>query len=266
MEGIADYTFVEALGDATHGLLFLAARPSRLPGSDALVVVKVLTGANDDALRRFTRELRAFAAVQSPYLVALLDAGQQDDRFFYAREHLEGGTLRTPTRPLSRGDALRAVAHAALAAHALHEAGLAHRDIRPSNIWLHDEGAKLGDLSLAQSSGGGEAVTTMVPRSSEVMYLDPACIFGESASRASDVYSLGATLHFALSGRPVYKDLPEGDAVAAVRTIMRAKPELAEDLRDGEAALIRACLAPDSTDRPATAAEVADRLLALGSS
>ena len=264
MDGIADYVFTEDLGEATHGHLYLAKRPSRLPGSDEHVVVKVMSGTNEEALRRITRELRAFAAASSPYLVALLDAGQQDDVLFYAREQLGRGTLESQAQTLSRTDALVAMSNVARAAHALHESGIAHRDIRPGNVWLSETGAKLGDLALAQESKAGAQVTTMVSKSTAVAFLDPACLFGEAASRASDIYSIGATLHYALSGRTVYVGLSEGDAVLALRSILNGQAEIAGSLSAAEADLVRQCIAPNAADRPATADEVADRIDKLG--
>ena len=79
VDGIADYTFVRPLGKGSHGVLYVAVPPPRLGLDVEHVAVKVLAGGTDeDAFRRTTRELRAFAAAQSPYLVTLFDAGQQE--------------------------------------------------------------------------------------------------------------------------------------------------------------------------------------------
>ena len=108
------------------------------------MAVKVLAGrATDDVFRRATKELRAFAAVRSPYLVSLYDAGQQDGVFYYAMEYCPLGSLAAPVQQMSRAEVFRAVEHAALAVHALHEAGIVHRDIKPANVLLYDGGAKL---------------------------------------------------------------------------------------------------------------------------
>ena len=82
--GIADYQFVRHLGAGNHGVFYLAYRPERLHIDAEFVAVKVLTGSNSqDTFRRATRELAAFAAVRSPYLVTLYDAGQQGDDLYY---------------------------------------------------------------------------------------------------------------------------------------------------------------------------------------
>ncbi len=92
--GIADYRFVRHLGAGNHGVFYLAYRPERLHIDAEFVAVKVLTGtSSQDTFRRATRELAAFAAVRSPYLVTLYDAGQQGDDLYYSMEYLPAGSL-----------------------------------------------------------------------------------------------------------------------------------------------------------------------------
>jgi len=153
VDGIADYQFVRSLGRGNHGEFFLAKTPPRLPVQSEHVAVKVLSGETTEAtFRRATRELKAFAAVRSPYLVALYDAGQQAGVFYYSMEYLPDGSLAEPARQLDRGDVITAVAHAARAAHALHEVGVVHGDVKPRNVLVHDGGAKLSDLGLSRCS------------------------------------------------------------------------------------------------------------------
>src|SRR5262249_45532876 len=137
--GIADYRFVRLLGAGNHGVFYLAHRPERLQIDAEFVAVKVLTGSNShDTFRRATRELAAFAAVRSPSLVTLYDAGQQGDDLYSSMESLPAGSLADAAGALPPGQVLTAVADAARAADALHEAGMAHNDIKPGNIMLHD--------------------------------------------------------------------------------------------------------------------------------
>jgi eukaryotic-like serine/threonine-protein kinase len=260
VDRIADYHFVRSLGAGNHGSYYLAEKPARLPVSDAQVVVKVMSGrTSDETFRRATKELKAFAAVQSPYLVRLFDAGQESGVFFYAMEHLPLGSLAEPAKPLSQAEVRRAVAHAAMAAHALHEAGLVHRDIQPANVLLHADGAKLSDLGLAQVIQPGVTMTGMGAVAS-VEYVDPALLQGGRASAATDIWSLGITLHRALTGKGVYGELPDSDPLLALRRVLSSKPELEPELDLPTADLVRACLDPDPASRPRTAAEVAERL------
>jgi serine/threonine protein kinase len=249
MQGIADYVFVRPLGEGSHGVFYLAVPPPRLGLSVDHVAVKVLAGATDEeAVRRTTRELRAFASAQSPYLVTLFDAGQQDGSFFYSMEYFPMGSLAEPARPLKPTEVLVAVAQAALAAHALHEAGVVHRSIKPENVLLQEDGARLSDLGLAQALAPGQTVTGLGPIGA-VEYVEPAILLGQRGSRASDIWSLGVTLHRALTGVGVYGDLPANDALFAVRKVLSTRPQLSPTLDPAVAALLDRALAADPKDR-----------------
>jgi serine/threonine protein kinase len=258
MRGIADYEFIRPLGSGNYGHYFLAHRPARLPVDAAKVAVKVLAAESTEvAFRRATRELRAFAAVRSPYLVAPYDAGQQDGVFYYSTEYLPGGSLATQAAPLNHPAALRAVAHAARAAAALHAARIVHRDIKPGNVLLHGGGARLSDLGLAHVFAEGVTITGMGSLDS-VEYVDPALLLGERPQPAHDVWSLGVLLHRVVAGTGVYGPLPDGDALLALRRVVSTPPRLSGALPEPVAVLVRDCLAP-AADRPAATA-VADRI------
>jgi eukaryotic-like serine/threonine-protein kinase len=255
---LADFRVVRLIGEGNHGRFYLAHPPARLGIDDEFVAVKVFAGqCSEDAYRRGTRELRAFAAVDSPYLARVYDAVLEDN-FLYAMEYFPLGSLAAPARPLTHDDVLRAVEHAARAVHALHEGGLAHGDVKPGNVMLHENGGKLSDLGLARVFTAGAALTGMAPETS-VEYLDPSLLLGEPPSRATDIWALGATLHRALSGKGLYGELPERQPLLAIRRVQTTPPTLDPVLTADEAALVLACLAAPGS-RPATALEVADRI------
>jgi serine/threonine protein kinase len=261
--GIADYRFIRMLGAGNHGVFYLAYRPQRLNIDAELVAVKVLSGSNSqDTFRRATRELAAFAAVRSPFLVTLYDAGQQADDLYYSMEYLPAGSLEDAAGSLSARQALSAVADAARAAHALHEAGIAHNDIKPANLMLHDTGAKLSDLGLSQLLTPGLTITGLGSAES-VEYLDPAVIRGETPSRATDIFALGATLHRALTGAGLYGDLPSNNTMLAMRRVLSHEPEISASLPPGAREVIAAAIDKNAAGRPATAAELADRIDAI---
>jgi serine/threonine protein kinase len=263
VHGIADYRFVRTLGEGAHGTFYLAVPPARLGLTAEHVAVKVLTGETDEeTVRRTTRELRAFASAASPYLVTLYDAGQQDGSFFYAMAYFADGSLAAPATPLTRHQVLLAVSQAARAAHALHEAGVVHRSIKPENVLLAPDGARLSDLGLAQALTAGQTVTGLGPVGT-VEYLEPAILLGERGSRASDIWSLGITLHRALTGRGVYGQLSTSDPLLAVRTVLSSSPALSADLDPRDRDVIARCLAREAADRPLTANALADELEAL---
>jgi eukaryotic-like serine/threonine-protein kinase len=262
-DGIADYTFIRRLGAGAHGVFYLARCPERLPCSAELVAVKVLSGgSSQDVFRWATRELAAFAAVASPYLVSLYDAGQQGDEVYYSMEYLPGGSLAMPAEPPDRVTSLSALAHAARAAHALHEAGIAHRDIKPGNILLYPGGAKLADLGLSHVLAPGITITRMGP-ADDIGYLDPCLMRGALPSRASDVFSLGATLHFALTGEGLYGALPEDDPLLAMRRVIAEPPVIAPGLDPDSRDVVAWAIAADPAERPMTALMLAERIEGL---
>lgn len=258
---LADFVVVDRLGEGGNGTFYLAVPPARLGLEAERVVVKVFNAVcSDDAYRRGVRELRAFAAVESPYLVTLYDAVLQG-RFMYAMEYLPQGSLAAPTVPLTRPVVLDAIADAARGVHDLHEAGIAHANIIPASIMIVDDGGRLSDLGLARVLAADEPLTSF-SQPGAVQYIDPALLAGEVPSRASDIWSLGACLHRALTGTGVYGQVPDSQPLLAVRAALSTPPVLADSLTGDERALIANCLAL-SGQRPATAAEVADRIDAL---
>jgi len=90
--------------------------------------------------------------------------------------------------------------------------------------------------------------------------MDPDLLSGEETSRSSDVWALGATLHTALSDRPLYPGIDKDAAVTAVQRILFTRPDVDPDIPPEVADVIRSCLEPDPAARPATADELADRL------
>lgn len=252
---LGDYVVLRPFSEGGHGRFFLATPPPRLGLTDP-VVIKVVPGAQESGFRRFTRELKLFARVNSPHLVALYDAGQHEEVFFYSMEWCQGGTLAEPAQEMSRAAKLRAAGDAARAVHELHEAGIAHRDLRPGNVLLRSDGsACLGDLGLAQFGSG--SVTSMAPMAS-IGFVDPRLITGDNASRASDIYSLGALLHWVLTGKHIHPGVENVDPMMAVRSVLRQPPHVQRDLLSAdEADLILACISAQPEQRPSTALEVA---------
>lgn len=264
MNRVADYEVVESVSGDERDRLFSALPPPRLGLSSDRVLLKVVEiDLAPRQLERAAGELRILAAVKSPHLVTLYDAGQDGDKLFYSMEYPARGTLEEPVGSLSGDDRLNAVADASRGAHALHEAGIVHRNIRPSCILLYDGGAKLADLGMAKRLTADASVSQM-PDVNDIEFIDPGLVTGQLPSRASDIWSLGASLHWAMTGgqrlHPRSADL---DPFAAMRRLLTEPPLISPELPAGVAALVARTLAPDPAERPSTAEELASDITAL---
>jgi serine/threonine protein kinase len=263
---IAGYDVVRQLGEGGHGRCYLVRPPARLGLADEFVVFKMFNDrVSEQAFERGVRELRAFAAVPSEHLVHIYDAVLEAS-FGYAMEHFPLGALAAPARSPSRGEVLTALEHAARAVHALHEAGLAHGNLRPGNILLSQDaagaiGGRLADPELRRVLTPGTALTGM-GRASSLEFTDPTLLAGARPSRRTEVWALGATIHRALSGAGLHGELPDPQPLLAIRRLLTGRPQVHPGLAPGAAALVHDCIA-DGGNRIATAAEVADRLAAL---
>ena len=173
------------------------------------------------AVSRFRREIEAIARVDHPNIVRASDAGEHDGIHFLVMELIDGADLSTLVRrcgPLPIAEACELTRQAAVALQHAHEHGLVHRDVKPSNIMLDRNGtAKLLDLGLVRlgdrSAGGDLTTTGQLLGTFDYMAPEQASDIQRVDIRA-DLYSLGCTMYFLLTGQP-----PFGDA--QYRTVVR---------------------------------------------
>lgn len=260
MDRIADYVFLRELGRGEHSAVYLARPPGRLGiGSDA-VAVKVLGLPASDGFDAVADDLSLFASLGSERLLPMYEVGTEGDVVYYAMRYESFGSLSAPARELTRRDHLLAVARAARGAHALHEAGLAHRGIGPTNILLDRGGAVLAEPAVGHLLARGHTVSGLGrgPGAGALELADPELMRGRPAGRASDVWALGVTLHLVLTGHGLFPALVSADPFTAVRIYLRSQPEPAEDLTDGERSVIVTALRPDPARRYRTAEGFAD--------
>lgn len=255
----ADYPLLRFLGEG-EGQVFAAAPPPRLGAGTEPVALKIFgQRASPGRFHRAAAELEVIRGLQAAGLVRLYEAGRSQDGLVYCAMELAGdGSLAAPARGLARRDVLAAVARAARAVNALHEAGIVHNALRPGNIVLRDGQAMLTEPDLLWLLWPQRTFHALRPPS-HLQYVDPMLIAGEPSSRASDVWSLGATLHVALTARPIYYGIT-ADLIGALRVAAAGRAVIDESLMADEAALVSQCLARDPADRPATALEVAERI------
>jgi serine/threonine-protein kinase len=175
------------------------------------VAVKVLGSwlAHDTSfVERFRREALAAARISHPSLVAVYDAGSEQDLHFIVMEHVPGETLADALQREGRLPADRARAIAARAGEALavaHAAGIVHRDVKPANVMLTaGGGVKLMDLGIARGIEG-ESITRASSILGTAGYVSPEQARGERVDHRSDIYSLGCVLYEMLTGRQPFE-------------------------------------------------------------
>jgi serine/threonine-protein kinase len=218
------------------------------------VALKTLRRVDPAALVRFMHEAQVQARVAHPNICRIYDIQQADGVLRIAMQLVQGPTLRDAARDLSMAEAVSLVAQVAEGVHAAHFYKLIHRDIKPSNVLLETgpDGRRspcLCDFGLAVSLAE-PALTSSLAQAGTPAYMAPEQVRGDGAaiSPATDVYGLGCTLHYALTGTPPGPAGPDGR-----RSL---KPGLPRDLR----AILARCLAERPGDRYPSAGDLAGDL------
>jgi serine/threonine-protein kinase len=212
---ISHYRIIEQLGQGGQATAYKAT-DTRLNRS---VVIKVLLpelAASENARRRFEREARLASALDHPNICAIYDIGENDGLCYIVMPYIEGRTLKQviagqPLEPLSALSIAVQVADAIAAAHAR---GIVHRDIKPNNIVVNDQGqVKVLDFGLAKmlgSDGEGavdhdKSVTEIGVPYGTMGYGSPEQAAGERVDHRTDVFSLGVVLYEMVTGRQPFK-------------------------------------------------------------
>ncbi|MFP5346749.1 MAG: protein kinase domain-containing protein [Actinomycetes bacterium] len=260
MDRIGDYVLLRELGRGEHSRVYLARTPGRLGLGSESLALKVLSFDAADGFEKVADDLSLFAGLASPWLLPLYEVGVDGGAVFYAMRHEGMGCLAAPMRELTRRERLSAVARAARGAHEMHEAGLVHRGIGPNNILLDRGGAVLAEPAVGHHLTHGQTLSGLGAGlgGAHLELVDPALMRGRPAGRASDIWSLGVTLHRALTGHGLFPALVSADPFTAVRIYLRSQPELGEDMTDAERRVVVTALHPDPARRYPTAQDLAD--------
>ena len=199
-------------------------------------------------LVRAEREAKLAARLNHPHVVAVFDFVAEGDEQWLVMEHVAGTDLAAVTADdggLTPAEAAALLAQVAEALAAAHSAGIVHRDVKPSNILITADGtAKLADFGIARARDSTVTVSGSVTGSPA--YLAPEVAAGQPATEASDVWSLGATLYQALTGRPPY-DTSDSVLSAMYRIVHEEPPRLPG--AGWPADLLEVTMATDPDDR-----------------
>jgi serine/threonine-protein kinase len=173
---------------------------------DRVVALKVMhpeLAVDDEFVARFIGEARSAAQLAHPAVVAVFDQGEDDGAVFLAMEYIEGRTLRQVLRDRGRlapDHALDLIEPVLAALGAAHAAGIVHRDVKPENVLVGDDGrVKVADFGLARALSDASTATRGLLLGT-VNYISPEQALGEGATPRSDVYSAGVMLYEMLTG------------------------------------------------------------------
>jgi serine/threonine protein kinase len=260
------YRVLRVLGRGGMGAVYLAEH-AVMERRVALKTIRADFAAGKDAAARFLQEIKAAARLSHPNIVQAFDADQADDLCFLVMEYVEGTTATEWVErrgPLPTAEACDAIRQAALGLQFAHENGFVHRDVKPHNLMRTPNGQiKILDFGLARPPRNEMAGLT---QQGTIMgtpdYMAPEqARDSHSADGRADIYSLGCTLYFFLTGRPPF---PGGTAVDKVIAHSERRPDRLADLRpdapEGLQALLDRMLAKDPAHRFQTPGEVAAAL------
>lgn len=265
-----DYELFEQLGRGGMGVVYRARQRS----ANRIVALKLIradrlpdsTAEKTEALARFQREAQLTAQLDTEHVVTVYEVGQNEGRPFYSMKYVEGQSLHDLLRegPLENRRAARYVQSIARGVHEAHQHGILHRDLKPHNALVESKSdrAMVADFGLAKLVEGDGALSVSGDVFGTPSYMSPEQTRDSSkVTPLSDVYSLGATLYHALTGRPPFQ---AATALATLEQVTQSEPLAPRQLnaavnRDLETICLKA-IAKEPTRRYGSAAEMADEL------
>jgi serine/threonine protein kinase len=280
-----DYEIIRELGSGGMGLVFLAHNHIMGRHEVLKVISRELIG-NPGVLDRFLREIRAVAKLHHPNIVTAYSAFRAGESLVFAMEYAAGLDLARMVKakgPMPVGHACSFIHQAALGLQHAHEAGMVHRDIKPGNLMLtHAENRaviKVLDFGLAKATSeqnevelagvelgpqtlGNAFVTGIGWMLGTPSFIAPEQIVdAQRADIRADIYSLGCTLYFLLSGRPPFEGSTTYDTLKAHRSaaaplLNEVRPDVPADL----AQIVATMMAKKPRSRLQTPAEVSKAL------
>ncbi|CAA9450127.1 MAG: Serine/threonine protein kinase [uncultured Rubrobacteraceae bacterium] len=247
------------------------ARDARLGREVAIKVLGEHHAGSPEFVERFEREVKSVASLDHPNIVRVFDSGTGDDGSPYmAMELVGGGTLKDRIRhegPLPPREAARVALQVADALGAAHAAGIVHRDVKPENVLLTQDGrVKVADFGIARATEA-TAMTRTSMILGTVPYLSPEQARGEPVGPASDLYSLGVVLYEVLTGSTPFGT---GEHLGPLAIAMKHCTEPAPSPRTANRGVPRplelvtlALMRKQPAERYASAAALADDLAAF---
>ncbi|MBB2913917.1 putative Ser/Thr protein kinase [Streptosporangium becharense] len=252
-ERLGPYRLLSRLGAGGFGEVHLGLDPE-----GRTVAVKILhphVAADETALTRLAREVETMRRVRGRHVAEVLDASLAGERPYLVTRYVQGRALSTVVAaggPLPGGGLVRVARGLAEALVAIHAAGVVHRDLKPANVILTDGEPVVIDFGIACALDS-PSVTASGAVLGTPGYLAPEVLEDTGSGPASDVFSFGATVAFAATGRHPYGT---GPASAVGYRVVHHAPDL-DGVPEGLEPLLRECLLRDPAERPDAAALLA---------
>ena len=251
----AGYRVEELVGRGGMGVVYRATDLS-LERPVALKLVAPELAEDERFRERFLREPRLAASLDHPHVIPIYEAGEHDGQLYLAMRFVEGSDLRTileREEKLSPERTLAVLAQVADALDAAHRRALVHRDVKPANVLLDEDGhAYLTDFGITKQVGGDSTDTGRVVGTLD--YLAPEQIRGDPVDGRADVYALGCMLYECLAGVPPFRRPTEAEILWAH---MQEEPPSLRDQPRLDPVLLKA-LAKNQEDRYGSCAELID--------
>ena len=260
---INHYQVISPLGAGGMGEVFLA-EDARLQRKVALKLLPANYTNDRERVRRFEQVARAASALNHPNIITIHDLGESDSGCFIVMEHVAGRTLRAlAAENIALTSVLDWSSQVAKALSAAHAANIIHRDIKPDNIMVRDDGyVKVLDFGLARLNTAHDELSNAMTMPGTVMgtvkYMSPEQTRGEVVTTASDIFAFGIVLYELATGQHPFNGASLLAVMQAITsqtpvTPAQLKPELPAALN----ALLLRMLAKDATARPSAVEVVA---------
>ena len=262
---LGTYRIVDSIGQGGMGHVYKAE--DQVLGRTVAIKVLPRDKSTPEAVANFQREVQALASLNHPKLVRAIDAGHDGNVYYLVTEYVPGCDMRKLVRrdgPLNMEDAASIISQVAEGLQHAHQQGLVHRDVKPGNVLVTPEGeAKLSDLGLA---GPMAANAEQDPRYGKIVgtadYLSPDHIKSPwNPTPAWDIYSLGCTLYYGVTGKVPF---PGGTTSDKAHAHCEQRPldprRLNHQLTDAFVDVLADMMAKDPAQRVPSAAAVIERL------
>ena len=220
---VGKYEMIRFLGQGGMGAVYLA-RHKVLNKDRAIKFLPKTSDMNPTVVKRFIHEARAAARVEHPNIVQVYDIEETQDFYFIIMEYIKGQGVDhflEKEGTLSDREAIKIIKPSAVGLSAIHEANMVHRDIKPANLMITETGQiKIADFGIVKDISGNTALTGAGTIIGTPQFMSPEQIKNEHIDHRSDIYSLGATFYFLLTGKTCFS----GTAMQLMYQILHNAP------------------------------------------